>query len=465
MDNEFNTEQKDPRPKKPKDLLSKYRVDARLNLNLEHGQNNRISQRAVVASGIEPYTGEWNNQHLSHLLRRTLFGLRKSEVDQFSSSTIDEVVNTILQPSTIPPPPVNDYNEFANSPDPNVGDGETWTTASYGDDYEGLRIHSLRSWITDQMLNQETSIHQKLVLFWHNLLPTEMQGVFVAKAAYQYWKMLLDNAFGNYKDLIKKLTLDTCMLIYLNGTRNNKNAPDENYGRELQELFCIGKGPNSGYTEGDVQSAARVLTGWQITNSVWEEGEGMSVFNGNDHDTNNKRFSSFYGDTLITGKIGQDGALELDEMLDMIFNTNEVALYICRRLYNFFVYHDIDSITETNVIEPLAQIFRDNNYDILPVLTTLFKSAHFYDAGNMGAVIKNPADHLLGLWRTLEIPSKGLSEETPADKLLRNVYMDGICPIGACGLAIHLMSLDGKRIISLLPLTKIGFRRIAFYLA
>jgi len=424
MDN-HSTPYSNKKPENYNELIEKYRKVKPVLLEPYSASNVRVQQRSQLSSGLEPYTGDWGREQASHLLRRTLFGVRKTDLDQFSGMSMTDAADTLLQPSTLPPPPVNDYDGIPDVPtDPNVNAGDTWVEAPFHGELEGLRIFSLKSWILGQMLNQEASLHQKLALFWHNLLPTQMWGVFVSKTSYAYWKMLLDNSFGNYKDLIKKLTLDSCMLIYLNGTSNNKDAPDENYGRELQELFCIGKGPNSGYTESDVQAAARVLTGWVVEEeSLIGNSEPKTFFHRPWHDTNDKQFSSFYGNTLIEGRAGKEGEDELDDMLTMIFDTNELALYICRRLYNFFVYHEIDSSTETNVIEPLAEIFRDNNYEILPVLDTLFKSAHFYDTANMGASIKNPVDHLIGMWRSFEIPVTGLSEETPSEQMLRQVYM------------------------------------------
>lgn len=427
---------KPPRKRSTEEIAAQaatYRLKKSQEFEVDNSSARVNHQRAQISAGLASYSGEWSSAQAKHLLRRTLFGARKTEVAQFSAMDSSAAVDALLQPEVLPDPPVNDYNEFAEEPDPNVPYGQPWVESPYSNSHEGLKIYSLKSWVLDQMLNQSPTIHQKLILFWHNLLPTQMWGVFHAKTSYRYWKMLHENAFGNYKDLIKQLTLDPCMLFYLNGTFNHKNAPDENYARELQELFCIGKGPNSGYTEADVQAAARILTGWVIIgDSIYGEGEPISVFadaviqdpNNYWHDESNKQFSEFYNNTVIQGRSGPEGAQELDDMLDMIFSNDETALYICRRLYNFFVYHEIDEITEQNVIQPLAQIFRDNNYEILPVLSALLKSEHFFDEANYGAYIKSPIDHSIGLWRSLEIPQKGLSEETPAQKLLRNVYLN-----------------------------------------
>jgi hypothetical protein len=141
----------------------------------------------------------------------------------------------------------------------------------------------------------------------------------------------------------------------------------------------------------------------------WEEVNGngsvTSRFRDQRHDTSDKQFSAFYGNRLIQGKTGAEGAGELDELLEMIFENNETAMYLSRRLYQFFVYSEIDSTAEQNVIAPLADILRTNNYEVLPAIEALLKSEHFFDTINHGALIKSPIDHLLGLWRTLEVQS------------------------------------------------------------
>ncbi|MBL0145556.1 MAG: DUF1800 family protein [Chitinophagaceae bacterium] len=209
---------------------------------------------------------------------------------------------------------------------------------------------------------------------------------------------------GNFKTMVRDITKNAAMLNYLNGYLNTKAAPDENYARELQELFTLGKGPDSKYTESDVKEAARVLTGWQIGNWGVNGQPAQGIFTASRHDTNNKQFSSFFNNTLITGRTGATaGDLELTDLLNMIFAQNEVAKFIVRKFYRFFIYYEIDAATEANVITPLADIFRSSNYDIKPVLTTLFKSEHFFDVANQGCLIKTPADIVIGAMREYEV--------------------------------------------------------------
>ena len=187
--------------------------------------------------------------------------------------------------------------------------------------------------------------------------------------------------------------------VILNGYLNTASAPDENYSRELQELFTLGKGPGSQYTEGDVKEAAKVLTGWQVNGNTYQ-----TVFTSSRHSSVNKQFSSFYNNTIITGRTGATaGDLELNDLLNMIFAQQEVAKFIVRKFYRWFVYYEIDAATEANVITPLADIFRSNNYNIIPVLTVLFKSEHFYDILNQSFIIKTPVDIVVGSMREYNV--------------------------------------------------------------
>jgi uncharacterized protein (DUF1800 family) len=254
------------------------------------------------------------------------------------------------------------------------------------------------------MVDQPVSIVEKMTLFWHNHYVTESIDVGDARMAYRYNALLRANALGNFKTLTKLVTVDCAMLRYLNGNTNTGANPNENYARELQELFTIGKGPEiapgnyTNYTEQDVMAAARVLSGWRDSNATFQ-----GYFTASRHDATNKQFSSAYQSAVITGLAGTAGANEVDALLDLIFLQQETAKYLCRKLYRWFVYYVIDETAEANVIVPLADLLRTNNYDIVPVLQTLFKSAHFYDPVNIGCVIKNPVDLTAGTMRVFGV--------------------------------------------------------------
>ena len=355
----------------------------------------------------------FDESQLLHLLRRSLIGLTQSDIAAFEGLSREAAIAQILEPLPFPDPPINNYQ--VNYPDKQVPKGETWINAITGwaleepeGDLESGRIQSLMYWLLRNLIGQQPRIHYKMLLFWHNHLATEAFTVFDARSSYQYFRTLWNLSLGNFKALIKAITIDSNMLRYLNGTENVKEQPDENYSRELQELFCIGKGPEANYTEEDIREAARILTGWKVDwESTAQVGEVKSGFAPWAHDTQNKQFSSFYNHKLILGKSGENGALELDELIDMIVEHPECARFICRKLYRYFVHHEIDEIIEVEVIEPLANLFRDSNYEIAPVMEALLLNDHFY--AQPGATIKSPVDNLLGFWRSVGIkyPSNG----------------------------------------------------------
>ena len=370
------------------------------------------SGNVTLSGDLTPYNGPWDFDRAAHLLRRATFGTQKAQIDLLlaqgsAQAAVDFVLNL---PATQPDPPINNYNN-TDYTDLDVPAGETWVNAypDFNNGGEGYRIESWRGWWLKLMIDGAPNIREKMTLFWHNHFATQTTEVFVGRAVYNYNRRLREGCLGNFKSLVRTITLDQMMLVYLNGYLNDKSAPDENYARELQELFTIGKDTPTQYTEADVVAAARVLTGWRINPF------SLDVYlDINAHDTGNKQFSAFYNNTVIQGSINGDA--ELDALLDMIFSKEEVALFICRKLYRFFVYYVIDQNVEDTIIAPLAQIFRDNNYDILPVVATLLKSEHFFDAYNKGCYIKNPLDLTVGVLRNFN-----LSIEAPT--LLEDWFM------------------------------------------
>jgi uncharacterized protein (DUF1800 family) len=345
----------------------------------------------------EKYTGTFDDEALKHLLKRTLLGVKIEDFKKFSGKTLDQVIALIFKESVAPLPPVNHY-ESVTKDTTGVALGETWVNSTYGDGtINSRRQQSLKAWWTLQMHFQEATIHEKMNLFWHNHFATEINSYNDVRIAYKYLQTIRKFALGNFKDFTKAMTLEPAMLLYLNGTQNTKTAPDENYAREMQELFTLGKGPNSKYTEDDVKNAAKILTGYRVNKEPIN-----SYFQADRHDSTDKTFSSFYGNKVIKGHTGDFATNELDELLNMIFEKEEVSFYIIRRLYTFFFYYDITPEIETKFITPLAKIFKDNKYEILPVLKVMFSSKHFFDAELRGCIIKSPVEHLIGTTKFLE---------------------------------------------------------------
>ena len=401
---------------------------------------NRVTP---VTSGLAPYTGSWTTVEALHLLRRTGFGYKKTDVDTLTAMNFDTAVNTVLTIDLTPPaPPVNAYqNSFADQN--NLPYGQTWVDNPFplndydsGGDTNNARIDMLRYWNLGNNLNQNLSIKEKMNLFWYHFIPIDYEivrngnGQYVstnsARLCYSYLKMFSDNPAGNFKTLIRTMATHPAMMLYLNNQSNSNSSPDENFAREVMELFTLGKDPLSQYTEADVIQAAKVLSGWRLLNA--NSITPTTTFVPSLHNTSSKQFSSFFNNTIISNT----GATELDTFIDMIFSkTKVVSEYICRRLYRFFVYYDIDATTETNIITPLALTFVANNWNIAPVLNQLFKSQHFFDMANRGVYIKSPYDLVLGTLRIFNL-NYNVSDQTNFDaqynvwKYFNNVTLRGL---------------------------------------
>ena len=366
----------------------------------KHSPSIHKNLQSPLTEGLQEYTGAWDTPQVVHLLKRTLFGAKQQDIQYFKSRTLQQAVDELLQPTVAPSTfPLNNYSVNGYIDPSGVALWQTWinTGITIADkELNENRIDSFKTWWLGQALQPSRSIHEKLTIFWHNHFAINT-GVGTDKIKARFWYdhylTLRQHALGNFKSLTKAVTLDPAMLYFLNGDNNVKGSPNENYGRELQELYTVGKGPNSKYTEGDVKTAALVLTGHTVNPITF-----TYFFDAGKHDSTNKEFSSFYSNKIITGYSGATGATEVDELLNMIFAQDEMAKHICRKIYRYFIYYKIDSSIEQTVITPLAQIFKNNNYNIQPVLATLFKSKHFYDLVYSSAcIIKSPLDFVIDL--------------------------------------------------------------------
>lgn len=356
-------------------------------------------------SGLAPYTGPWTRAQAAHLLRRTTFGPTKAMIDAAVQAGLNATLTQLLADQPMPAPPVNHNN--AN--DPNVAIGETWINAPYvsGVNLTGYRNQSLRAWTFGLIVNEGLSIREKMTLFWHNHFAVD-NTINDPKFLYRHITLLRSSALGNFRQLVKDVTIDPAMLRFLNGNQNTRNAPNENYARELMELFTLGKGPLAGpgdythYTETDVIQMARVLTGWRDTgyNTTNASVQVGATFLANQHDIGSKQLSHRFNNVVIPNM----GANEYAHLVDIIFQKSEVARFISRKLYRWFVYYRIDDAVEANVIEPMAQILIANNYHIKPALEALLRSEHFYDSLNLGPMIKHPIDFVAGTFKQFGIP-------------------------------------------------------------
>ncbi len=362
-------------------------------------ENDEIILKSGVLS-LDPVNGALGYQKAKHLLSRCMFGARHSEILFIQSKTAEEALDFLLtEPSRPLSPPLGTDNS-----DTEVAIGTTWVNLVFNSKFRNQRQTSYRNWWIGRALNQNLSLKEKMCLFWHNHFVIEKDAVNNSNFNYFYAKLLYEQAFGNFKTFTENITINPGMLDYLNGTDNVAGKPNENYARELFELFTIGKGPlisegnYTNYTEHDIQTAAKVLTGWKNSNS-----ENASYFNPSKHDKSTKTFSEIFNNQSIIN----NNENEYKDLIEMIFKKKETARYLVQKLYRWFVYYRIDENIESQIIEPLAALFFESNFEIKPVLKKLLCSEHFFDENLNACIIKSPLEFTIGMLRQLEYKDPG----------------------------------------------------------
>lgn len=372
-----------------------------------------VSPAAGSSAGLEPYAGAWGPAEAAHLLRRAMFGPTRADLNWAAAQDLNTVLDALLEDRPLPEPPLN-YNE---EDDPNVPIGESWVDAPLVGfkNLQPNRYKSLEAWTLGLMIGEGVSLREKMTLFWHNHFAVIEDDVGDPRFAYTYVNTLRTHAWGNFRELVKLITIDPAMLRFLNGNQNTKKAPNENYARELLELYTVGKGPQvapgdyTNFTEQDVLEISRILTGWKDrgwrTNNPDQAVE--SFFQDNEHDTGDKQLSPRFNDAVISDM----GDQEYAHLIDIIFQQPAAARHICRKLYRWFVYYHIDDNIESTIIEPLAQLLIDNDFEVKPVLRTLLSSAHFFDMRYVGPMIKHPFDFVVSAIKQLEVPFPAPDED------------------------------------------------------
>jgi len=211
-------------------------------------------------------------------------------------------------------------------------------------------------------------------LFWHGHFATHIDNPYFDQKLLDQFRQ---NALGNFGDLLVMTSKSPAMLQFLNNKQNKKQHPNENFAREVMELFTLGRGH---YTEDDIKEAARAFTGWGF------DGNGNFVFNEKQHDTGEKKF------------LGKTGNFNGDDILKILLEQKQTALFITQKLYRYFVS---DEKVEGKHVNKLASVFYESNYDVGLLLRTLFTADWFYDETILGAKIKSPIELLVGYQRML----------------------------------------------------------------
>lgn len=359
---------------------------------------------------MAPYSGVWSKMLAAHLLRRTTLGPTQAQIDAAFSDGVDLAVESILQSSILTDEPVTWHPGETVAPQ-----GETWVDKFMTpdplleDQVNAARQKSLFSWTAGRMNKEQlgaANITEKMVFFWQNHFG--IQQVRDDRLNYNYFKTLEANAIGNFKTVVESITINGAMMEFLDTASNTKWSPNENYSRELLELYSIGKGLQTGpgdysnYTEDDILSGARILTGWKVRENMSSTANPYIEFEPNHHDTDPKQLSYHFNNMILFN----DDENEYKNFIDAIFSKEETAYHICRKLYRYFVSTELTEQIEATVIDTMAQTMISNNYEIRPALAQLFKSEHFYDSTIIGSHLKAPYEFIFSMLNpTLSFPS------------------------------------------------------------
>jgi uncharacterized protein (DUF1800 family) len=402
-------------------------------------------------------------QRASHLLRRTTFGATPDLVQEFSQYTPQEALSRLFVTDVmLPEPPI----------DPATG-LEWMTTGTTDANSEGFELEGyFLGWQLGQFLGSKATADQKLafifrerlVYFLHTHFTTKRSIVSNSRSLYFQNQLFRQFAFDqfleedlNFKDLAVKVSLDNAMLKFLDGRLNVKGNPNENYARELLELYSVGRGlegTDKGgtdaddygtFTEQDVQVGARILSGFNVDdtfNFIDEQTAlptGIAKGNGliaSQHDNESKQLSFRFNNAVISpdpelllnGEPTYESAVdEVRQFVDVIFQQEETAIHICRKIYRFFIYHEITEEIQNGVIKDMASVFIAENFSLQAVLEALFSSREFYEGAagiaddSFGSIIKSPLDLIMGHARSvdLELPDY-LTNATGFYEITRN---------------------------------------------
>ncbi|RWY55888.1 DUF1800 domain-containing protein [Mucilaginibacter gilvus] len=304
-------------------------------------------------------------KHIRHLYARAGFGIRFEELKQVENLSVKQAVAGLFKASEniIPVDIIAaniSYKDFLLA---NEGTKKMFLQEQRQQE-KALNI----DWI-NKMSTRNTPLREKMTLFWHNHFACRTQNAWHAQ---QLNNIQRNNAVGNFKTLLLEVSKAPAMLQFLNNQQNQKNHPNENFARELMELFTIGRG---NYTEQDVKESARAFTGWSFNK------QGSFIARPALHDTGPKTF------------LGNTGNFNGEDIIDMLLTKKETARFICTKLYKYFVNEAPDDLH----ISAMADVFYSNNYELKPLLEFVFTADWFYADKNIGNLIKAPVEFIVGL--------------------------------------------------------------------
>jgi uncharacterized protein (DUF1800 family) len=317
-----------------------------------------------------------------HLLARTGFGIaRATEIAALQKLDYEAAVDRVLggvraEPVTALPPWIDELP-------PTSKEMKALTAAQRTEINKTFRSRwwPLKQWWAGEMLATPSPLTEHLVVFWHNHFVSEVKKVKWAGYMYGQNALFRHHALGNFAELLRGMAKGPAMLIYLDGRTNRKGRPNENFAREVMELFTLGEG--RGYSEDDIVEAARAFTGWDI-----DPAKGTFVFNPKRHDDGTKSF------------LGREGRFSGDDVIDILLEEPRVAEFITEKLWREFV----SAVPEPGQVSRLAAAFRNSGYELRPLMKGLLTTPQFRATKNRGTMIKSPVDLVIGTMRVLGNP-------------------------------------------------------------
>ncbi len=339
-----------------------------------------VASAAVAA----PATAPMGYDDARHLLVRTGFGPTDAEVRAFAALTREQGVNLVLR--DVRTEAVTQAPAFANDPAAlRYPRGES-VTPEERRAFQQQQVRQgleLRAWWMHEMLVTPSPITERMTLFWHNHFVSSQQKVRLSRLMYQQNATLRAHALGSFAQLLHAASKDPAMLIYLDTAQSRKGQPNENFAREVMELFTLGEGQ---YAEADIKEAARAFTGWSV-----------------DRDTGRYLFRPGVHDNGVKTVLGRSGRFDGDAVLDVILARPQVSEFIVAKMWREFVSVDPDP----REVARIAQIFRGRDYDIKVALRALLLTDAFWDAGNRGTMVKSPVELVVGTLRQLDVAPSG----------------------------------------------------------
>lgn len=316
-----------------------------------------------------------NEEKIKHIYGRVGLGLSPEQYQRIRRQPLSKVINNLFEGVKRPIKKVPCPNFDIPSPQQFQAMGKKERRQATRDLRKLIPQLNL-NWMRQMVKEEEGVLVERMALFWHGHFACAPNRVDFAA---QQLATLRQYALGNFRDLLVAISKDAAMILYLNNQQNRKNKPNENYARELMELFTLGRGH---YTEADVKAAARAFTGW-FTNRF----TGEFNFNSRQHDEGSKTF------------MGRTGNWNGEDIIDFILENRQTARFLAEKLYHYFVNEQPNE----QAIESLAQVLYQSNYNIATTMRYLLDSEWFYNAENMGNKIKSPIELLVGLSKTLHI--------------------------------------------------------------